>query len=170
MKTITKKIDLFNYNELSKEAKEKALSNFRNDNEYDMLTEFLEENLYDLLKNNKITSDNAKVMYSLSYCQGDGAMFYGNFEWKKYNITIKHFGRYYHSNSKTIDISTNDQFFDDASEGDYEKFEKIYQKICHALEKYGYDFIDTENSEQNFIESCESNDWTFLLTGEMYNV
>ncbi len=182
MKTISKEYVLYSYDELSEKAQEKALDNFRKDNEYIFLSDCLSQRLHELLEEYDIkdTNDTSKpgttptqVMYSLSYCQGDGCMFEGVFEWKKYTVYIKHNGRYYHSNSKFIEIhETDNQGFDIGEDYEpevYKEFEELYQKICKELEKYGYDFIEYEDSEENFRESCEANEYTFLEDGTMMN-
>lgn len=166
MKTITKEIKLFTVKELSEQAKTKAHETWRSHNDYAMLEECMLDNLMWQLEKLKITSDNPKVGCSLGYSQGDGAMFCGDYKWKKYTVAIKHSGRYYHSNSKEIDITTEDgEYADDKV---YAQFEKIYQKICAELEEYGYDFIETEDSLYNFEEECEANDYTFLEDGTQY--
>lgn len=73
MRKITKIFNIYNYNELNKEAQEKARREA-----YDLLTEikcdFLQEDLEDRLKANyNIIPD--ELYYSLSYCQGDGLCF-----------------------------------------------------------------------------------------------
>lgn len=178
MKTITKNYSVYTYDELSKEAQEKALNDWCNENEYFFLSDCMNERLHELLGENGIKDLNdtrttpTQVMYSLSYCQGDGCMFEGVFEWKKYKVVIKHSGHYYHSNSKTIDIlKTWDVDFDNEYVGEEveNEFEELYQKICKELEKYGYDFIEYEDSEEHFMEMCDCNEWTFLEDGKMFN-
>lgn len=181
MKTITKEYNLYNYDELSKEAQKRALNDYTRGNDYVFLSDCMNERLHELLEENNIkdTNDTSKpgtrpteVMYSLSYCQGDGCMFQGVFQWKDYTVTIEHSGHYYHSNSKTIEISKNwDVDYDNEYVGEEveNEFNGIYQDICKQLEKFGYDFIEYENSEENFIEMCECNEWTFLSDGKMMN-
>jgi hypothetical protein len=172
----TKTINLYTYDELTKEAQEVALREWRDNNDYFFLSDNLAERLHELLEENKIkdTNDTSKagtkptpVLYSLSRCQGDGAMFEGVFEWNGYTVSIKHSGHYYHSNSKTIEI-TNDTG-DYIEDKPFEDFEALYQKICKELERYGYDFIEYEDSEENFKEACDANEYTFLLSGKMEN-
>ena len=175
----TKTINLYSYSELSKEAQEKAHSKYIESNDYYFLSDCLNERLHELLQENNIKDLNdtskpntkpTQVQYSLSNCQGDGAMFAGIFEWKNNTITIEQSGRYYHSNSKTI---TYNDFVGEEKEHEEEKlakeFEKIYQSICKELETFGYNFIDQENSLESFIELCEANDYTFLANGIMEN-
>ena len=163
----TKTINLYSFDELSKEAQEKARVEYNTSKDQDnyLLTEFLEERLQDLLKENKIKSDNVKIMYSLSYCQGDGVMFSGNFNWGTWKVDIKHSGHYYHSNSKDIEMYQVDDESIYPEQHTLDKFEKIYQSICKELEKYGYDIIETEDSMENFKENCEANDFLFTIDG-----
>lgn len=168
MKILTKNYELYTYDELSSDAKEKALEDYRNGNEYYFLSEDLEYKLQELLKDNKITSDDAKVYYSLSWNQGDGAMFEGTCFWKSYVIKIKQSGYYYHYNSKTYTI-TSVKTDKEASDAVYQDFEKIYLDICGKLEASGYAYIKYEDSEEAFKESAECNEWTFLSSGVMMN-
>lgn len=177
----TKTIQLYEYAELSPEAKEKALSTWRNE-DFDSygLQVHLDEAISVLLERHGIVpvatadgryqSQYARVYFSLSHSQGDGVMFEGTFHWKKWHVVIKHSGRYYHSNSKEIDITTNDQFFDEADEATCDRFEAIYQSICKELEREGYAYIDEAESEDAFIEACNANEWTFREDGTLENI
>jgi hypothetical protein len=162
MKTI--KIEAYTIDELSKEAKEKALDWFREMNDdLPYLEEGMEEKLGELLEKNQI-SGMGQVLYSLSNCQGDGAMFEGDFEWNHYNVNIKQSGHYYHSNSKVITIT--DEEGNEVTENEpNEAFESIYQSICKELEKYGYQIIEDENSEESVMESIRANDYLFTKDG-----
>lgn len=178
----TKTINLYSYQELSDEAKKKAHAKWREDNDYMFLENDMNEWLHELLKENKIkdvygtynekdlntfgqTSKRANVRYSLSYCQGDGVMFEGTFEWEDHMLKITHNGHYYHSHSKIVDWIDQPQ-----SEVQERRFEEIYQKICKELERRGYDYIEYEDSEESFIEACEANDYTFRENGVMENI
>lgn len=177
MKQIT--INTYNYEELSPEAKKKALQTWRDTNDYMFMSDCMNNRLHELLEENNIKdlNDTSKagtkptpVLYSLSYSQGDGAMFEGEFIWDGLNVRIRHEGRYYHSNSKSIDITdgTGNEFQTmTAKDGVYEQFEAIYQKICKELEQYGYDFMEHEDSEEHFMEECEANEWMFNSKGEI---
>lgn len=167
----TKTINLFEYSELSPEAKKKALEHFR-EHDFDeyYLKVGLDNEVSDLLEEHKIKPIDgtyAKLYYSLSHSQGDGLMFEGVFDWKKYHITIKHSGHYYHSYSKTLEITYIDKEENeqDADEGTYAEFEKIYQTICKTLEKHGYEVIEDMQSEDYFIEQCNNYEYTFREDG-----
>lgn len=186
MKTIQKEYTLYTFDELSQEAKDKARQKHNENNDYYFLEDCMNERLHELLQENFIKDMNdtskagtkpTQVQYSLSYCQGDGAMFTGDFILKdyinknkdggNYIAHIKHSGRYYHSNSKTIDI--RDEEDNEAPKEIYDAFEVTYQKICKELERYGYNFIEYEDSEESFRENCEANEYTFLSDGTMMN-
>ena len=76
MKTIIKTYNVYNYNELSDEAKEKVKQDYldnpvRNDIFYEDCT----ETIYDLFPQSDL-----KIQYSLSSCQGDGFNTYGTLD------------------------------------------------------------------------------------------
>ena len=168
MKIIQKEYKLYNYEELSEEAKEKALHSHIENNDYPFLKEEIMMELYELLKKSKIKAIEVDVYFSLSYCQGDGVMFFGNFEWKSYQVNIKHSGHYYHYNSKDIDINSikTSKY---ASEEIEAEFNELYVEICKKLDTYGYKMIENDNSEETFKEDCACNEYTFLEDGVMMN-
>lgn len=163
----TKTITVYSIKELAPEAQEKARQAFIADDDYSFLEDDMNWKLEELLKDNRIKIvDNAKVYYSLSYCQGDGAMFEGDYEWNGYSVHIKHSGHYYRSNCKDLDI-VDEEGNETETDEPHVAFEAIYQKICKELEKFGYDVVEQYESMENFIETCEANDYTFTLSGKM---
>lgn len=180
----TKTINLYTIKELSKEAQEKAHRNYTKDNDYPFLGEAMKEHLIDLLAENgiqELDKEKTRVFYSLGYSQGDGAMFEGVFEygsalekvggqWKRYQVIVKQSGHYYHYNSKTLEITSGDDIANEADEAVYKEFdEDFYKPICKKLEKYGYDWIEEEDSIEHFVDECEQNGWTFREDGTMEN-
>lgn len=164
MKTITRQIDLYSYQELSPKAKKRALSDWNEHNDMPFLQSMLNDECGQLLKEHgiKCTSNHPVCLYSLSYCQGDGLMFEGSFTWKGQDVQIRHSGHYYHAFSKEIDAPS-------LSEREYAEFDTIYVVICKKLEKYGYQIIEDETSEAHFIDECNENEWTFTSDGKMDN-
>lgn len=165
----TKTINVYEYEELSQKAKEKVLNDFREHNDFYFLQEDLKELLKEKLQENKISFDESlKLYYSLSYCQGDGLCFIGDFEFKGINIKIKHNSRYYYAKS------TNIYYFDDeGNEIENEKtkeFENIYLNICKELEKIGYEIIEDEQKEENIKDFFDANNITFRENGEIENL
>lgn len=173
----TKTIELYEYSELSPEAQKKALSQWREGNDYFFLEYELQEKLHELLGEHGIkdTNDTSKpgtkptpVYYSLSYCQGDGAMFEGVFEWNGYTVTVKHSGQYYHYNSKDIDMVDEEGNEPETNEP-LKSFNELYVSICKELEHQGYAFMEYEDSEEMFVEACEANEYTFTIDGKIEN-
>ena len=133
MRKIEKIINVYNFDELSEGAKQKALTD-RIECEHDIyceccleedMTEFAKDLLNSHFENAKFDS----VYYSLAYCQGDGAMIefsIGIEDFNKYyhvfndeemrflldydiieKIEVKHVGRYYHKYAFDINICYN---------------------------------------------------------------
>lgn len=169
-----KSLPLYEYAELSPEAKQKAL-NYHRKHGFDSygLQVYLDEAIQPLLKKHGIvplsTADQkyetkyAKIYYSLSNSQGDGVMFEGTFTWRDWVVNIRHHGHYYHSYSKMITIE-NDEGLEPSDE-DESAFETIYQAICKELEKTGYAYIEDMESEEYFIEECNANEYLFRKDG-----
>ena len=76
MKIITKTYNVYNYNELSNEAKEKVKQDYLDDPvRNDIFYENCTETIYDLFPQSDL-----KIQYSLSSCQGDGFNTYGTLD------------------------------------------------------------------------------------------
>lgn len=162
MKTI--ETIVYEFNELSKEAKQKAIDNWYEHEDYP----FLEDEIYcefeELAKKHGIEYSDIKLYYSLGCCQGDGLCFVGTIRKDGIDMYIKHTGRYYNERSTERTCCNED--------GDYcdsEQLEKIYFDICQKLEKYGYSIIDYRMDEDEFNDLCVSNEYTFLPNGTMKN-
>jgi len=171
----TKTINLYTIEELKKESKDGfkfAHNEYKSNNDYYFMEECMTEYLKELLTENNIKYDgtsNLKVMYSLSWCQGDGAMFTGNVEYKGNNVKITHEGHYYHNNSKNIDIYREEENGEEYNANDdiLEEFNNVYVFICKKLERYGYDFIEEEDSEESFMDTSEANEYLYTIEGEL---
>lgn len=165
MKTI--KINLYTYDELSKEAQERALNDYRNNNDMPFLTNDLNALLMEELQKERIeviNKDKLKLYYSLSYRQGDGLCFEGTFSYKGiYRIYIKQYGNSYHKRSVEFVFEDKDGF-EIENEGT-EKFKGVYLKICEKLEREGYTIIDNENKEENIRENFTMNEVYFEKEG-----
>lgn len=74
MKKVVKEYEVYTYDELSQEAKEKVKQSFINDEiRNDIFHEMVSDDLGHYFKNSEL-----KVQYSLGYCQGDGLNIYGS--------------------------------------------------------------------------------------------
>jgi len=157
---------VYKFNELSVEAKEKAIEKWYEQEDFFGLTDDLEESCKDLLTANKVKlKEGLKIYYSLSYCQGDGLCFIGHFEYRNRDVKITHKGRYCYADSVTIDITDNDD--NEAAKGVYDDFKAIYRDICKELEQNGYAAIEYRMNNEDFLEHCEANNYMFTADGEI---
>ena len=167
MKTITKKYKVYTLDELSEEAKEKALRDWNQDNDYPFLQADLREYIHEGLQELGLEEVGVITpLYSLTYSQGDGLMFEGTVSDRKGNTyTIKHSGRYYHERSTEID--GQDEEGEEIDSKDFE--ENVYVPLCKRVAQRGYDEIEHLESMENFQEACDANEYTFLEDGKMFN-
>ena len=174
----TKQIQVYEFKELKPKVREIVIEKFRENNDYPFLHDLLTDRLQELLKKNKIKGE-FKLLYSLSYCKGDGLCFTGRFDFKDFSFTINHNNNmYYHKHS--TDIFVNEDFYEEDELKEIvqekirqereEEFKGIYYKICDTLEKEGYDYIEEENSEKNIKELIKINEYTFRENGEIENL
>ena len=170
------KINLYDFEELSEPSKIKALEGYNSQNQdYDFMEDNLNEYLKELLIKADIIGD-AQLYYSLSYCQGDGVCFTGDFMFKGINFSVRHNNNhYYHSNSTDIEAEIDDDDSDDLRSDIIEAviyeaeadFKEAYKKICDIIEEAGYKEIEYNQSEENFKELCLINEYTFEKDGTM---
>lgn len=170
MRQVTTTYTVYKFDDLDKEAQERALDWFREHEEYPFLYEDMQYKLEELLKQHKVRYDDAPtVYYSLSWCQGDGAMFEGRVYWRQYTIDIKQSGNYYHYNSKNFDINLTNG--NNISMETYERvereFNELYVDICGELERYGYAQIDYILSEEAIKETIDANEYEFYKDGRL---
>lgn len=162
------KIQVYEFDELSEAAKEKARDWWKERDDMPMLADYMSEELVQLLKKYRIKYDELpRVFYSLSYSQGDGAMFEGRVQWKKYTAKIKHSGNYYHYNSKNIDLFRADGEYANNTD-DYDAFNELYVKICRELERAGYAYIEGERENDTVDENIRANEYTFTKDGKRF--
>ena len=74
---------VYKFNELSEDAKQVAIAEYRDGIMYEDLEIFMNDELYNLFDKYKIEDMGTTVRYSLSYSQGDGASFTGDIVVKK---------------------------------------------------------------------------------------
>ena len=170
---IQKTINLYTITELSREAQERAHREYIAGNDYPDLSDDMTEHLKELLETSAIKCYDPKIYYSLSHSQGDGAMFEGECIYRKYFVRVRHLGHYCHSGSKTITV-LYDEHFEVPEDVCIEKIEKEieaeYITICKKLARYGYDWLEENDSFDYFVDLCEMNGDTFTSEGIMENV
>lgn len=168
MRTITTKV--YKFNELSDEAKEQATEAWRDGMDYPYLEEAMQDQLEYLLEKYKVTPIDVQVRYSLGYSQGDGASFTGEVEFGAYRATIStnYYGNWYsHSKSVSVSEMTSKKTDKEAPDATYAKLEKIVETIGDELEKFGYEEIEYEQSDDVIAELLLANDYEFNEDGEM---
>lgn len=162
----TKTYNIYTYDELTTEAQEKARDWYKEGNEYFWLEEYITEKAEELLKNAGFTNlHNPKPFYSLSYCQGDGAMIEFTGEYNGLTVTVKNSGRYSHERS--TDISITDEDGEDVNDKIHEEIEEtILVPLFIELKRAGYAYIEAEDEDENVAESIRVNEYTFLENGK----
>jgi hypothetical protein len=186
---IEKTFKVYSFDELSEETQKDLISEYirvkendsdlLNDFHNQFLSEYLREDLRTLLKENFIEildESEFNIYYSLSNCQGDGVCFQGIFKNNNNNTSYKinHNGRYYHYNSKEIELYNLSEGLDlSYQEEKYliDSFNSVYIDICKELTKNGYKYIDEEikilTSEEYAREQLSED--TYLLNGTKFN-
>lgn len=192
MVTITKKINLYEYNELEKSAKEKAKEQYLN------MRSVFDEDIFtqdsmEIIKDYFQFTDGLKVQYSLASCQGDGVNIYGKFdlqnveglEWLKSEVDsfeLKQNYRYCYSLKSQTETETVDEIiseFERASDCEIKDWqvmeirkmvETVFEKLKKAeceIEKYGYEFF-YEVSDEEMADYAEANGVLYLVDGTEY--
>ena len=166
MRTETKTIKIYNFNELSEDVKRKLIEkeieyqhetyceNWLLDDMEDKAEELLEK----YFKNNNTTLK--QVYYELSYCQGDGAMFEFDLYYYNKHVQIQQYGHYYHRYSFIIADS-------------YELTEKQEKQLKNKIidmftefENFGWESVNYRITEAEAIEILQENE--YLEDGTIY--
>jgi hypothetical protein len=185
-------IQIYNFNELSQEAKDTAINNFRDVHEIHL--DFFNDEAKEIISQRGFKG-NIKLQYSLSNCQGDGLSFncdYFDSE-KFYEIFREVLGS---GKDKTIETILDNSYFKVkgisgrycyAHENDLEytfddnidapnieevvgkveaKLVEIYLDLCKELEKMGYDEIEYQYSDEYIANELIEREYEFLENGK----
>lgn len=159
------KVPVYTIDNAPPAIKEKILEKHRdiNDRYGDTLEEDLKESTLEELKKFKITPlGDIKIGYSLSYSQGDGFNFIGNFKYKNKVISVARGSiPYQHERSTTIDMDD----IDDRYSPVLDSFKERYYTICKKMESLGYRIIEEDRSDENVAETLRINDYRFDSNG-----
>lgn len=192
MVTITKKINLYEYNELSEKAKERAKENFL-EAKCELGNDEFTEIAMEIVGNYFQFTDGLEVQYSLASCQGDGVNIYGKFDlqnvegmkWLKLkvdNFELAENRRYCYSLKSQTETETVDEIiseFERASDREIKDWqvmeirkmvETVFEKLKKAereIEKYGYDFF-YEVSDEEMAEYADSYEVLYMVDGTAY--
>lgn len=160
MRTETKVIKIYKFDELSKDIQENLIEK---EKEYQLnaycenfLLEDMEEEAKRLLQ--KYFGDRATfkaVYYDLSYCQGSGAMIEFDLIYYNKHVTIKQYGHYYHENSFTI----IENYGEELTEKQYEQLKSKIYWVNKEFAKAGYNFIEWRETEEEAREFLRENEY-----------
>lgn len=162
-------INSYSFNELSEAAKNKAIEQHYENEDYFFLSEDLNEYLKELLKQYGYKYSDINLNYSLSNCQGDGVNFTGELEINCPNkITVKiqkNNFRYQH------ELTTTLFFYDELGNfiNEIDEIKNDYLQICKKVEKYGYSILEYRMSFDEFNEFSEVNFIEYFENGKLFN-
>ena len=191
-----KSYKVYDFNELTEEAKKNAINKYYESEDYSFLTMYLEDELYSLDVLNIFKSVN--LQYSLGYCQGDGLSFSCNIDFDKFIDNYTYFSKWKESQKRAlkqlvynVHSSGNTQLYYFSSRKDIRfdfyideeypllenklneaicELQNYYLNICQELEKYGYSIIEYRMDNEEFLEHCQVNNYTFREDGTMDNI
>lgn len=152
---VVKELELYKYEELSSEAKEKAKKDYLDNLEPALFTDMVETDLKTVFPNSDL-----KVQYSLNYCQGDGLSVYGSLDFEDiFNILkgddpvlIKGIDPFSEKEIKTLRFYANEK---GALNVDINQRYPFFCDWC-------YNFAD------NWIDTFECNGLSFIRTDLIY--
>ena len=167
MRTETKTIKIYKFDELSKEIQQKLIEKDLEEQANIYCETFLFEDMKEEAKRllQKYFGDKAtfkNVYYDLSYCQGSGAMIEFDLIYYNKHVTIKQYGHYYHENSFTI----IENYGEELTEKQYEQLKSKIYWINKEFAKAGYNFIKWRETEEEAREFLQENEYT--ADGEIY--
>lgn len=193
---IQKTINLYSFDELSEDAQQKAIEDYRNADLdcFSDLVEFIIDDFITICKIIGIDLRNKNpIFYSVGYCQSDFASFFGTYEYNKGAYkALKHYApmdtilldyvkqlqalqsKYFYGLTVTIDstprnnmqIETYDKNDNNRKELDSE-FDDIFSGIAHNLYISLRNELDYVNSNEYIIELITANEYTFTSDGKM---
>lgn len=164
MRTAIKETKVYKFEELSKEAKEYVKQKYYENEEYPFLCEDLTESCKALLEEAGASYSDIRLLYSLSYSQGDGLCFTGTIEKGGKELRLTHNYRYYFANSVSMEfIGEQGEEVDEISE-----LKDIYFSVCKKLEDEGYGILEYRMTDEEFSEFADNNEYEYTETGKLY--
>ena len=171
------KIKIYSFKELSKEAQQRAIDDWRNNNDMPELNDLLAEEAKMLLDqttlNEKIplrNFDNIDVSCSLGFLQSDflTLTYIGEIEREDgsfFSFKVEGYGLQ-HQFRPDITI------YSDEDGEEEEKMEEVirehHEKLCHKVMEMGHNYILEENEDDNIAENITLNDYEFTEDGKLY--
>lgn len=156
MKKVIRIYNVYDYAELSEEAKEKAKEWWLDGQEPEIFTENCEEDLRNLFPNSDL-----KVQYSLGYCQGDGLNIYGELDPLDVIDMLRE--------KKCGDtFSEENKSFTEKNEKTIKAYVKMFNfKISLPMNRSGYTYCIADRTDfaDEWIEELEFNNFRSIKTG-----
>lgn len=191
MEVKTKEYNVYQFNELENNIKDKVIEKWYEQENYSFLDSDIRE---EFLLQDHYFSD-IKLNYSLGYSQGDGLSFEGifnldvylkeNYPSMKSSVKRSLSNYIYNINSNSNSgrycfSSINDVQFEYNCDKEYLRIDKVWFKVfndiqnyyielCKKLEKYGYDILEYRMNHKEFNNLCNDNEYNFLEDGKMVN-
>ena len=168
----TAKIKIYTFSELSETAKEKAMNNWRENDDMPFLEDDVLEKVRELCDEHGVLiverkDDKAlKVAYSLSYSQGDFLEFSGLFEYKGATFRVVTYDARIRPEFNAWRTEDGEQT---TAEQD-EEFQTLYYELCRQAKKFGYSVIEAEQDEKNISEMLSENEYEFLESGALFTL
>ena len=165
MEKITKTFDVYDFDELDKEIQNKLIeqekANYSEDYCNYSLYDDMKEKAKELLeKYFKGKAEFKNIYYSLSYCQGDGAMIEFTLNYCNKIVNVKQYGNYYHERSFIIES------YELSDKQEEQLKEKIYKMNCE-LANYGWKQIETTISDEEAKENLRQ--YKYFKNGKYFN-
>lgn len=180
---------LYDFNELSTEAKQVAIQKWYENEDYP----WLENDMREFLNEKDPYFYDKKIQYSLCYCQGDGLSFSSKFDLEKWlNEKTELKASVKKALCELVQISSRgncSNHYPFASRSDiemdfgnnykeYKNIERLadiilaqiqtyYMDICKEAESYGYSVIEYRMTESEFDELCQANEYEFTEDGKL---
>ncbi len=187
--------EVYTFDELSDDVKEKVINKFREDKE--VFLDFFNEDCVYYAKEKGF--EDIELQYSLGYCQGDGLSFSAQEYTMLKDLYIQelgegkektaqlladnstfictgNIGRYCYGSSPDIDlyienynssIMTDSENINEVISNVLNELEQKYIDVCSELETRGYDEIEYQQSDECIIEDIEANEYEFTKDGKL---
>ena len=186
----THTVQLYDINELSEQAQEKAIDKLRELDYFGVESHDLTDQFKERLEEYGLPTD---VEWSLGYSQGDGVAFYGDVdvpkllktigEYDKYAYLIRRYEPsvtltrnswgYHYSHFNTMDVDGESR---EVAPREAEKWKELtalielrVRSVSKELEKMGYDEIEYRQEKEQIIEMAEANEMEFREDGRLWH-
>lgn len=190
MRTRVRRDTVYNYDELSDEAKQRVLEDAAQFNMETFDTNYLTDNFAETLREYGFPTD--KIEWSLGHSQGDGVAFYGQVDVRQYlkktkqltkyrtilskdpyvEIRRNSFGHHYsHWNTMTVEDDTYNLWQSPLAECRMaqllDEIKDSVVKVSRELEARGYAEFDRVTSKEYIEEQIEANEYEFTSDGKI---